>query len=75
MGISALVGDPIVGTRFAGGGTDGSIAQGVGLPTMDSLGMDGKGAHSSREESNYQSLIERTKLAAIMLARHLHKTK
>ena len=75
MGISALVGDPIVGTRFAGGGTDGSIAQGVGLPTMDSLGMDGKGAHSSREESSYQSLIERTKLAAIMLARHLHKTK
>jgi len=40
---------------------------------MDSLGMDGKGAHSSREESTVKSLIERTKLAAIMLARQLHK--
>lgn len=74
MGISALVGAPIVGTRYSGGGTDGSIAQSVGLPTMDSLGMDGKGAHSSREMSSVKSLIERTKLAAIMLARQLHKT-
>lgn len=74
MGISALVGAPIVGTRYSGGGTDGSIAQSVGLPTMDSLGMDGKGAHSSRETSSVKSLIERTKLAAIMLARQLHKT-
>jgi len=74
MGISALVGAPIVGTRYSGGGTDGSIAQGVGLPTMDSLGMDGSGAHSSREASTVKSLIERTKLAAIMLARQLHAT-
>ncbi len=73
MGISALVGAPITGTRYSGGGTDGSIAQGVGLPTMDSLGLDGKGAHSSREESTVESLIERTKLAAIMLARQLHR--
>lgn len=73
MSISKLVGAPIVGTRYSGGGTDGSIAQGVGLPTMDSLGMDGKGAHSSREESTVKSLIERTKLAAIMLARQIAK--
>lgn len=73
MGISALVGSPIIGTRYSGGGTDGSIAQGVGLPTMDSLGLDGSGAHSSRELSSVGSLVERTKLAAIMLARQLHK--
>ena len=73
MNISALVGEPIQGTRFSGGGTDGSIAQAVGLPTVDSLGVDGKGAHSSREESSIESLISRTKLAAIMLARQLHK--
>ena len=73
MAISALIGEPITGTRYSGGGTDGSIAQGVGLPTMDSLGMDGKGAHSSREESTVQSLIARTKLAAVMLARQLHQ--
>jgi len=73
IALSTLIGEPIVGTRYSGGGTDGSIAQGVGLPTMDSLGMDGKGAHSSREESTVQSLIARTKLAAVMLARQLHK--
>jgi len=73
MAISAVIGEPITGTRYSGGGTDGSIAQGVGLPTMDSLGVDGKGAHSSREESTVQSLIARTKLAAVMLARQLHK--
>ncbi len=73
MALSELIGEPITGTRYSGGGTDGSIAQGVGLPTMDSLGIDGKGAHSSREESTVQSLIARTKLAAVMLARQLHQ--
>ena len=71
MGISDHLNQPIVGTRYSGGGTDGSIAQGVGLPTMDSLGMDGVGAHSSREASSVLTLIERTKLAAIMLSREL----
>jgi len=73
MGLSALLGEPIVGTQYSGGGTDGSIAQAVGLPTMDSLGMDGKGAHSSREESTVRSLIARAKLATIMLARQVNK--
>ncbi len=73
MGLSVLIGEPIVGTRYSGGGTDGSIAQAVGLPTMDSLGMDGLGAHSTREESTVKSLIARTKLAAIMLARQIEK--
>lgn len=72
MGISAELGDPIVGTRYAGGGTDGSIAQAVGLATMDSLGIDGVGAHSSREAATVKSLIARTKLAAILLHRLLY---
>jgi glutamate carboxypeptidase len=73
MGLSQLIGEPIVGTRYSGGGTDGSIAQAVGLPTMDSLGLDGAGAHSSRELSSVKSLIARTKLAAVLIARHLHR--
>jgi glutamate carboxypeptidase len=73
MGISALVGEPIIGARYSGGGTDGSIAQGVGLPTIDSLGLDGTGAHSSREESTVESLIARVKLAAVLLARHVER--
>ncbi|MEM7358446.1 MAG: M20 family metallopeptidase [Pseudomonadota bacterium] len=71
MGLSALIGEPVKGTRYAGGGTDGSLTQGVGLPTIDSVGLDGAGAHSSREESSVQSLIARTKLAAVMLARQI----
>ena len=72
MTVSALFGEGIQGTRYSGGGTDGSIAQAVGLPTIDSLGVDGKGAHSSREESTVDSLIARTKLAAVLLVRQLH---
>lgn len=71
MGLSQLLGEPIIGARYSGGGTDGSIAQSVGLPTMDSLGMDGTGAHSSREASTVRSLIARAKLATIMLARQI----
>jgi glutamate carboxypeptidase len=73
IALSELIGEPIMGTRYSGGGTDGSIAQAVGLPTFDSLGLDGNGAHSSREESTVQSLMARTKLAAVLLARHLHR--
>ncbi len=69
MGLSALIGEPITGTNISGGGTDGSIAQGVGLPTLDTFGVNGTGAHSSREESSVQSLIARTKLAAVMMSR------
>lgn len=67
--ISMLVGEPITGSGYSGGGTDGSIAQAAGLPTVDSLGLNGLGAHSSREQSNMQSVKARSKLAAIMIAR------
>lgn len=75
MGLSMIIGEPIVGTTYSGGGTDGSIAQAVGLPTLDSLGLNGDGAHSSREETSLQSLVARTKLAAVMLARQIDKTQ
>lgn len=74
MGISQALGEPMRGTRYAGGGTDGSIAQNVGLATMDSLGVDGSGAHSSREQSSLQSLMIRAKLAAILLGREINKS-
>jgi glutamate carboxypeptidase len=68
-----LIGEPIVGTRYSGGGTDGSLAQGVGLPTIDSVGLDGAGAHSSREKTTLQSLLARTQLAAVMIGREIEK--
>jgi len=60
-----------VGSTYSGGGTDGSIAQAVGLPTVDSLGVNGSGAHSSREKTSLQSLVARTKLAAVIIARQI----
>lgn len=72
MGLSTRVGgEPIVETNVSGGGTDGSITQSVGLPTIDGLGVNATGIHSSREESSVDSLIARTKMAAIMLARQI----
>ena len=69
MGLSAVIGEPIVGTYHSGGGTDGSLTQAKGLPTLDSLGPDGGGAHSSREWTTRTSLMARTKLAAVFLSR------
>ena len=73
MGLSALIAEPVAGGMYSGGGTDGSIAQAVGLPTLDSLGLDGQGAHSSRETTSLKSLMARTKLAAVMIARQIDK--
>ena len=69
MGLSAVIGEPIVGTYLSGGGTDGSLMQAQGLPTVDSLGLNGGGAHSSREWTTMQSLVARTQLVAVLLDR------
>ena len=73
MGLSMLLGDPLVGTSYSGGGTDGSLMQAKGLPTVDSLGLNGGGEHSSREWTTTQSLIARTKLIAVLLDRLIHQ--
>ncbi|PCH60958.1 MAG: hypothetical protein COC19_05250 [SAR86 cluster bacterium] len=53
----------------SGGGTDGSLTQAVGLPTLDSLGIAGTGAHSKREVAMASSLAQRAKLSAILIGR------
>ncbi len=53
----------------AGGGTDGSLMGHVGLPTLDSMGVVGGGAHTSREFVVLDSLPERAALAAVLLSR------
>ncbi len=74
MGLSMLLGDePITETNVSGGGTDGSIVQSAGLPTIDGLGLNGTGIHSSREASTVDTLIERTKMAAIMIGRQIQQ--
>lgn len=73
MGLSAVIGERIVGTYFSGGGTDGSLTQAKGLPTVDSLGLNGGGAHSSREWSTRQSLVRRTQLVTVLLDRIINQ--
>jgi glutamate carboxypeptidase len=68
--IGRLLGQNL-GVYDSGGGTDGSLTQAVGLPTLDSLGVAGSGAHSNREEARVSSLLERAKLSAVLI-RRLH---
>ena len=73
MGLSAVIGEPIIGTYLSGGGTDGSLTQAKGLPTLDSIGLNGGGAHSSREWTTTSSLMARTKLATVLIDRLIHQ--
>ncbi|MCJ7487108.1 MAG: M20 family metallopeptidase [Candidatus Aminicenantes bacterium] len=45
-----------------GGGSDASIAAGMGIPTLDGLGPDGAGIHAENEHLLLSSFIERTAL-------------
>ncbi|OGD19183.1 MAG: hypothetical protein A2Y70_06610 [Candidatus Aminicenantes bacterium RBG_13_64_14] len=45
-----------------GGGSDGSIAAGMGIPTLDGLGPDGDGIHAEHEHLLLSSFVERTAL-------------
>lgn len=68
IGIGRLLGQELTVTD-SGGGTDGSLTQAVGLPTLDSLGSDGTGAHSKREQGRISSLVERAQLSVVLIGR------
>ncbi len=61
--------DPI----HVGGGTDGSLMAGVGLPALDSMGVVGGEAHTRLEFVELASLPQRAALAAILLRRLVEK--
>lgn len=50
-----------------GGGSDASIAAGLGVPTLDGLGPDGDGLHAEHEHLLVPSFIERTALLTQLL--------
>ncbi|MBN2264229.1 MAG: M20 family metallopeptidase [Candidatus Aminicenantes bacterium] len=50
-----------------GGGSDASLAAGLGVPTLDGLGPDGDGIHAEREHILLPSLVERTALLTELL--------
>jgi len=53
---------------MAGGGSDGNFTGALGIPTLDSLGVRGAGLHTLNEHIEIDSLAERGKLMAALLA-------
>lgn len=52
---------------LAGGGSDGNFTGAMGVPTLDSIGVRGKGLHTLDEHIEVASLPERARLAAGLL--------
>ena len=64
--IAAGMGLSLIGGK-TGGGSDASIAAGMGIPTLDGLGPDGDGIHAEHEHLILSSFIERTALLTELL--------
>jgi len=52
-----------------GGGSDGNFTGALGIPTLDSIGVRGKGLHTLTEHIEVESLAERGRLIAGLLMR------
>jgi glutamate carboxypeptidase len=66
--IAAELGQTLAAGK-AGGGSDGSLAAGMGRPTLDGLGPDGDGLHADHEHILLPSLIGRAALLTELLRR------
>jgi glutamate carboxypeptidase len=64
--IASSIGQSLRGGK-TGGGSDASIAAGLGIPTLDGLGPDGDGIHAENEHILVSSLVERTALLTKLL--------
>jgi glutamate carboxypeptidase len=53
----------------SGGGSDGNFTGHMGVPTLDSIGLRGKGLHTLDEHIEIDSLVERARLAAGLMGR------
>ncbi len=54
--------------QSSGGGSDGNFTGAMGIPTLDGLGVQGAGAHTLEEHVVVDSLAQRGKLLAGLLA-------
>jgi len=54
--------------HMAGGGSDGNFTGAMGIPTLDSLGVQGTGLHTLNEHIEVESLATRGQLMAGLLA-------
>lgn len=66
--ICAELGFELTGAS-SGGGSDGNFTGFMGIPTLDSIGVRGKGLHTLGEHIEVASLAERAKLTAALLMR------
>ena len=51
-----------------GGGSDGNFTSALGIPTLDGMGAEGRGAHADNESIRTDSLVLRAVLLAAMIA-------
>jgi glutamate carboxypeptidase len=61
------IGKELNDVPLTGGGSDGNFTAALGIPTLDGLGADGKGAHALTEQIYYSSLVPRTYLCTRLL--------
>ena len=61
------IGKELADVPLTGGGSDGNFTAALGIPTLDGLGADGKGAHAAYEQIYYSSLVPRTYLCTRLL--------
>jgi glutamate carboxypeptidase len=61
------IGKELLDVPLTGGGSDGNFTAALGIPTLDGLGADGKGAHAAYEQIYFSSLIPRTYLCTRLL--------
>lgn len=61
-GLAKDLGFELQDVKQTGGGSDGNFTAALGIPTLDGLGPDGKGAHTDYEQIYYSSLQQRTQL-------------
>lgn len=55
--------------QMSGGGSDGNFTGAMGIPTLDGLGVRGKGLHTLTEHIHLDSIAERGRLMAGLLMR------
>jgi glutamate carboxypeptidase len=58
---------PISGVAV-GGGSDGNFTAAIGVPTLDGLGAVGGGAHADHEHVLVDTMIDRSRLVAAIVA-------
>ncbi len=62
--LAAETGLPSAGERIAGGGSDGNFTGGLGVPTLDGLGVIGGAPHTLEEYVELRCLVPRTRMLA-----------